>query len=114
MDMTADSMIGSSIDRFISVSLQAMETQPEKSASGTGSGRVSGDLVLAATALATIKGPYGTADNTYSRADQHLSTQAKTLGKIPRGESVIQFIATPTGILDIITGLKIIAEECTQ
>lgn len=111
MDMTADSMIGSSIDRFISVSLQAMETQPEKSASGTGSGRVSGDLVLAATALATIKGPYGTADNTYSRADQHLSTQAKTLGKIPRGESVIQFIATPTGILDIITGLKIIAEN---
>jgi hypothetical protein len=42
----------------------------------TGSGRVEGDLVIMASAIATITAPYGTSDNTYSEADQDPSVSS--------------------------------------
>lgn len=38
----------------------------------TGSGRVFGDQILTATVGGAVTGPYGTADNTYSTADQYV------------------------------------------
>jgi hypothetical protein len=37
----------------------------------TGSGAVSGDIVLTVDSIGVITGPYGTADNTYATADQN-------------------------------------------
>lgn len=66
-DMTVDG--GSSkINKFTQINLEIAETKPEMTDSG--SGRVDGDIVLTATALGPVTGPYGTADNTYATADQ--------------------------------------------
>jgi hypothetical protein len=53
---------------FVSLSLETAKLAPEKL--DTGSGQVDGTLVLTAKSLGPITAPYGTADNTYSTADQ--------------------------------------------
>jgi len=67
-DMTADSNHIDILDKFIQASLQLVTLPPERI--GTGSGAVSGQNVLTVQSLGPITGPYGTADNTYSTADQ--------------------------------------------
>lgn len=63
------------ITAFTTLSLQLGELAPERL--DTGSGQVSGDLVVTATNLGpAITGPYGTADNTYATADQFVNTVA--------------------------------------
>jgi hypothetical protein len=60
-DMTADG-------GFVHLSLEAMPLAGE--VSDTGSGSLEPDWVIGVQALGSIIGPYGTADNTYARADQ--------------------------------------------
>jgi len=69
-DMTADMAgdIGNKLDKFIQLSLETMELEPEKTSSGSGS--VETTKVLAVQAIGPVTGPYGTADNTYATADQ--------------------------------------------
>lgn len=67
MDMSASS--STPIGKFIETTLELAVTAPDRS--DTGSGRVTGDLVLAAKAFGPVNGPFGTSDNTYSFADQH-------------------------------------------
>ena len=66
-DMTAD-MDQSKLTEFIQMSLKVAEIKPDRT--DTGSGAVSGQLVLTAKALGAVDGPYGTGDNTYSDATQ--------------------------------------------
>lgn len=54
--------------KFLKISLETARLAPERTSSG--SGQVEGNLVLTAKALSPVSGPYGTADNTYSWADQ--------------------------------------------
>lgn len=73
-----------------SISLQLGETAPERL--DTGSGQVSGDIVLTAQDLGiAITGPYGTADNTYARADQFLRSIA-TMTDTPVMSRVITLV----------------------
>ena len=67
-DMTAD-MNSDAIDAFVTMSLESMELPAE--VIGSGSGPISGDKILVARSQGVITGPYGTADNTYSTADQN-------------------------------------------
>jgi hypothetical protein len=67
-DMTADSTATDVLDKFIQASLQSVTLEPERI--GTGSGAVSGETILTVQSLGPVTGPYGTADNTYSTADQ--------------------------------------------
>ena len=58
----------------------------------TGSGQVSGDLVLTVSDLGTfIAGPYGTADNTYATADQFVRSIA-TFNPTPIFSTVISLV----------------------
>lgn len=56
------------LSKFLKLSLETARLAPERTSSG--SGQVEGDLVLAATSLGVVDGPYGTSDNTYAFADQ--------------------------------------------
>lgn len=69
-DMTVDGgfNINETIDKFIRMNLSTSEIRPERTDSG--SGAVEGEMVLSARSLGDVTGPYGTADNTYSQADQ--------------------------------------------
>jgi hypothetical protein len=69
-DMTVDGgfNINETIDKFVRMNLSTSEIRPERTDSG--SGAVEGEMVLSARALGDVTGPYGTADNTYSQADQ--------------------------------------------
>jgi hypothetical protein len=67
-DMTADMDHTEVLDKFVQASLQLEQLAPERTSSG--SGQVSGNVVLAVQSLGAITGPYGTADNTYATADQ--------------------------------------------
>lgn len=58
----------------------------------TGSGRVSGDMVLTVDSLGPITGPYGTADNTYATADQD-PTQPNFTGTQPYGPNTMDYRA---------------------
>lgn len=66
-DMTADNV--DLLDKFVQASLQLVGVAPERTS--TGSGAVSGDIILSVQSLGPVTGPYGTADNTYSTADQN-------------------------------------------
>ena len=68
-DMTADMDHVDALDKFVQTSLQIIEVAPDRTSSG--SGAVSNDLVLSVQSLGAVTGPYGTADNTYSTADQN-------------------------------------------
>lgn len=70
--------LANSIDKFISLSLEKAEIAPEQLPSG--SGQVSGSLVIAATVMGPVTGPYGTADNTYINADEYLRFEVKAQG----------------------------------
>lgn len=62
--------------KFLQVSLETARLAPETTSGG--SGQVQGNMVLAATALGPVSGPYGTADNTYATADQYPSFSLTT------------------------------------
>jgi hypothetical protein len=68
-DMTADMDHVDALDKFVQASLQLVEVAPDRTSSG--SGAVSNDMILSVQSLGAITGPYGTADNTYSTADQN-------------------------------------------
>jgi hypothetical protein len=51
------------------LSLRSITIKP--TLTDTGSGAVSGDIVLTVDSIGVITGPYGTADNTYATADQN-------------------------------------------
>jgi hypothetical protein len=67
-DMTADMDIEDKLDKFVQASLNMVEQAPVRTESGSGS--VETTKSLAVQSFGIITGPYGTADNTYSTADQ--------------------------------------------
>lgn len=75
--------------KFMSVSLATAKMAPEMSDTGTGSGQVEGNTVLTINSLGSITGPYGTADNTYSTADQWPDISLYSAEFVGRGETVI-------------------------
>jgi hypothetical protein len=64
--MTVD---GGAVEPKATLSLKALTVAPQLTSGG--SGPVSGDTMLTIDSLGLITGPYGTADNTYSTADQN-------------------------------------------
>jgi len=64
--MTVD---GGAIEPSATLSLRSLAVAPQLTSSG--SGPVSSDIMLTIDSLGLITGPYGTADNTYSTADQN-------------------------------------------
>ena len=77
------------LKKLMSVSLATAKMAPEMSDTGSGSGQVDGNTVLAINSLSPITGPYGTADNTYATADQWPDINLYTTLFIARGETVI-------------------------
>jgi hypothetical protein len=73
----------------MSVSLATAKMAPEVSDTGSGSGQVVGNTVLAINSLGPITGPYGTADNTYSTADQWPDISLYSSEFVARGVTVI-------------------------
>ena len=71
---------------FVGLTLETAKLAPEKL--DTGSGQVDGTLVLTAMAMGPITAPYGTADNTYSTADQFPSLIMTALAT-PIGSTII-------------------------
>jgi len=71
---------------FVGLTLETAKLAPEKT--DTGSGQVDGTLVLTAMAMGPITAPYGTADNTYSTADQFPSLIMTAL-PTPIGSTII-------------------------
>ena len=65
-DMTND---GGAVEPKATLSLKSITIAP--TLTDTGSGAVSGDIVLTIDSIGVITGPYGTADNTYATADQN-------------------------------------------
>ena len=64
--MTVD---GGAVEPSATLSLRTLTVAPQLTSGG--SGPVSGDTMLTIDSLGLITGPYGTADNTYSTADQN-------------------------------------------
>jgi hypothetical protein len=69
---------------FMKISLETAKLAPQKI--DTGAGQVDGTMVLAVT---SVTGPYGTADNTYSSADQYPALYFQTSGLISPGDTSI-------------------------
>jgi hypothetical protein len=90
-DMTIDSTV-EKLGFFSTLSIEKLLLAPEKSDSGTGSGFVSGQEILAVTSLGAIQGPYGTADNTYATADQNPDAPGFT-GTQPYGPNTMDYRA---------------------
>ena len=65
-DMTHD---GGAVEPRATLALKSITIKP--TLTDTGSGAVSGDIVLTVDSIGVITGPYGTADNTYATADQN-------------------------------------------
>lgn len=84
-----DSADFAALKKFMSVSLATAKMAPEVSDTGTGSGQVAGNTVLAINSLGPITGPYGTADNTYSTADQWPDISLYSSEFVARGVTVI-------------------------
>jgi hypothetical protein len=61
--------VGGAIEPSATLSLRSITIKP--TLTDTGSGAVSGDIVLTVDSIGVITGPYGTADNTYATADQN-------------------------------------------
>lgn len=74
------------LKEYIALNLKTAKLAPQRL--DTGSGQVDGTLVLTARAVGPITGPYGTADNTYSTADQ-FPTFTLTSLEVPIGSTVI-------------------------
>jgi hypothetical protein len=98
------------IDQFISMSLNAVTTVPEKS--DTGSGRVSGDAVLVARTLGDVTGPYGTADNTYANADAFLRITVTALGSAVTSNVIA--LDNTSNLADLYPELLLAATVATQ
>lgn len=77
------------LKKLMSVSLATAKMAPEMSDTGTGSGQVEGNTVLAINSTSPITGPYGTADNTYATADQWPDISLFTSEFVGRGTTVI-------------------------
>ena len=73
---------------YIALNLKTAKLAPQRL--DTGSGQVDGTLVLTARAVGPITGPYGTADNTYSTADQFPTFTITSL-EVPIGSTVVSF-----------------------
>lgn len=78
-ELSADDQ--NALREFIALSLKTAKLSPERT--DTGSGQVDGTLVLTAKANGPITGPYGTADNTYSTADQFPPFTVTSATNIP-------------------------------
>ena len=77
----------------LSISLQDAMSAPERTDSG--SGPMVGDKILLASSLGlVINTPYGTADNTYSTADQFVNFIATALAT-PARSTIVSLLAIP-------------------
>lgn len=85
---------------FVKMSLETATLAPERL--DTGAGQVEGTMVIAATAMGAVSGPYGTTDNTYSSADQFPKIYFKAAYDIPVGATEIAVIepVIPTEVPD--------------
>jgi hypothetical protein len=90
-DMTAD-MGFDKLNFFNALSIEKLSLAPEMAESGTGSGFVSGQQILAITPVGPVLGPYGTADNTYATADQNPDAPGFT-GTEPYGPNTMDYRA---------------------
>ena len=73
-DMTAD--LDDKLDKFVQTSLEIISLSPEKTSSGSGS--IEPTRILTVKSMGPITGPYGTADNTYAKADANLEAPGFT------------------------------------
>lgn len=83
------SLTGDDADKLrnlLSLNLKTAKLAPQRL--DTGSGQVDGTLVLTAKATGPITGPFGTADNTYSTADQFPTFTITSLA-VPFGTTLI-------------------------
>lgn len=90
---------------YISLNLRTAKLAPKRL--DTGSGQVDGNLVLTAKAVGPVTGPYGTADNTYSTADQYPSITLTSLD-VPIGSTVIS-VQPLTASQDLAVGVEVTA-----
>ena len=90
-DMTADMGV-EKLNVFNTLNIEKLSLAPAKDDSGTGSGFISNEQILAVTSLGTITGPYGTADNTYATADQNPEAPNFT-GTEPYGPNTMDYRA---------------------
>jgi hypothetical protein len=67
-NMTVD--LDEKLDKFVQTSLEIISLSPEKTSSGSGS--LEPTRILTVQSMGAITGPYGTADNTYAKADANL------------------------------------------
>lgn len=93
-ELTSDD--ADALKKHVSVLLQTAKLAPERL--DTGSGQVDGTLVLTAKALGQITGPYGTADNTYSTADNFPPIYMTSL-EVPIGSTVISVQTVPKEVV---------------
>lgn len=84
LELNADDI--NALKAFVGLTLETAKLAPEKL--DTGSGQVDGTLVLTAKSMGPITAPYGTADNTYSTADQFPSL-TMTAVATPIGSTLI-------------------------
>jgi len=84
------------LKKHVGLLLQTAKLPPERT--DTGSGQVDGTLVLTAKAMGEITGPYGTADNTYSTADNFPPIYMTSL-EVPIGSTVISAQVVPKEIV---------------
>lgn len=84
-----DSNDFAALKKLMSLSMETAKMAPEMSDTGSGSGQVEGNTVLAINATSPITEPYGTADNTYSTADQWPDISLYTTEFVARGATVI-------------------------
>jgi hypothetical protein len=94
--------------QYISMSLQTAKLAPQRTESG--SGQVDGTLVLTAKAVGAITGPYGTADNTYSTADQFPSFTITSL-EVQAGVTTISVVDVTQ---DLVPGIDVGAHVISQ
>lgn len=99
--MMIDASMDITIDQFISMSLQAVEIDPEMT--DNNSGPMVGEVILTAQSLGPVSGPYGTADNTYVNADQYLWFRVKALGTTNvRGSYILTIENTTQDLNDLL------------
>jgi hypothetical protein len=84
LELTSEEI--NALKAFAGLSLETAKLAPEKL--DTGSGQVDGTLVLTAMSMGPITAPYGTADNTYSTADQFPSLTMTAL-PTPIGSTIV-------------------------
>jgi hypothetical protein len=96
-----DASMDITLDQFISMSLQAVELEPERT--DNQSGPMVGEVILTAQSLGPVTGPYGTADNTYANADQYVWFNVKALGPTNvRGSYILTIENTERDLNDLL------------